>query len=147
MDPCLKNEIDHFEPQWLCGRDSIMQNKANVKMGKMTISIATLKAYAKKQRTTTNERYSKQTQSKPISNAQTACPACRATDSHGLLAPPNDGWRNTDWKPVPRTTRPSLSRTRHALSRVEGSRECSFCRGGGAFLLASGGNVCYTKDC
>jgi hypothetical protein len=43
-----------------------LQNKANVKMGKMTISTATTKAYAKKQRTMNNERYSKQSQSKPI---------------------------------------------------------------------------------
>jgi hypothetical protein len=35
-------------------------------MGKMTISTATLKAYANKQRTMNNERYSKQTQSNPI---------------------------------------------------------------------------------
>jgi hypothetical protein len=41
-------------------------------MGKITISTATLKAYANEQRTMNNERYSKQTQSKPISNAQTA---------------------------------------------------------------------------
>jgi hypothetical protein len=47
-----------------------MQNKPNVKMGKMTISTATIKAYANKQRTMNNEHYPKQTQSKPISNAQ-----------------------------------------------------------------------------
>jgi hypothetical protein len=46
------------------------QNKANVKMGKMAISTATIKAYANKQRAMNNERYSKQTQSKPISNDQ-----------------------------------------------------------------------------
>ena len=56
-----------FVPQWLCARESIMQNKPNVKMGKMTISIATLKTYANKQRAMNNERYSKQTQTKPIS--------------------------------------------------------------------------------
>jgi len=44
-----------------------MQNKPNFKMGNMTVSTATLKAYAKKQRTMSNERYSKQTQSNPIS--------------------------------------------------------------------------------
>jgi len=44
----------------------IAQNKPNVKMGKMTISTATLKPYAKEQRTMTNERYPKQTQTKPI---------------------------------------------------------------------------------
>ena len=50
----------------LCGCNSIMQNKANVKMGKRTISTATLKAYANKQRTMNNKRHSKQTQSNPI---------------------------------------------------------------------------------
>ena len=57
-----------------------MQNKANVKMGKMTISIATIKAYANKQRTMNNERHSKQTQSNPISNAQTPYPAYQPRD-------------------------------------------------------------------
>jgi len=47
-----------------------MQNKANFKMGKMTISTALIKAYVDKQRTMSNERYPKQTQSKPISNDQ-----------------------------------------------------------------------------
>jgi hypothetical protein len=37
------------------------------KMGKMTISTTTTKAYANEQRTMINERYSKQTQSNPIS--------------------------------------------------------------------------------
>jgi len=41
-----------------------MQNKANVKIGKMNISIATIKDYGKKQRTINNERYSKQSQFK-----------------------------------------------------------------------------------
>jgi hypothetical protein len=50
----------------LCGCNSIMQNKANVKMGNINISTATLKTYANKQRTMSNERYSKQTQTKPI---------------------------------------------------------------------------------
>jgi len=70
VNQCLKNEIGPFVPQWLCGRQLIMQNKANFKMGKMTISTATLKAYANKQRTMNNECYSKQTQSNPISNDQ-----------------------------------------------------------------------------
>jgi hypothetical protein len=48
-----------------------MQNKANFKMGKIAISTAPIKAYVDKQRTMSNERYSKQTQSKPISNAET----------------------------------------------------------------------------
>jgi len=43
-----------------------MQNKANVKIGKMNTSIATIKDYDNEQRTINNERYSKQTQSKPI---------------------------------------------------------------------------------
>jgi len=47
-----------------------MQNKANVKMGKMTISTATIKAYANEQRAMNNKRYSKQTQSNPISDDQ-----------------------------------------------------------------------------
>jgi hypothetical protein len=51
---------------------SFLQNKANVKMGKMTISTTTLKAYANEQRAMSNERYSKQSQSKPIPNAETA---------------------------------------------------------------------------
>jgi len=47
-----------------------LQNKANVKMGKMNISTARTKAYAKEQRTMDNEHYPKQTQTKPISNHQ-----------------------------------------------------------------------------
>jgi hypothetical protein len=42
------------------------QNKPNVKMGNIDVSAARTKAYAKKQRTINNERYSKQTQSNPI---------------------------------------------------------------------------------
>jgi len=56
----------------LCGCNSIMQNKANVKMGKMTISTATIKAYANKQRTMNHERHSKQTQSNPIPSRPTS---------------------------------------------------------------------------
>jgi hypothetical protein len=44
----------------------ITQNKPNFKMGKMTISPATVKAYAKEQRPMNNEHYPKQTQSNPI---------------------------------------------------------------------------------
>ncbi len=55
-----------FVPPWLCGHESITQNKANVKMGNINISTARTKAYAKEQRTMTNERYPKQTQSNPI---------------------------------------------------------------------------------
>ena len=47
-----------------------MQNKANVKMGNINISTAETKAYAKEQRTMNNEHRSKQTQSNPISNAE-----------------------------------------------------------------------------
>ena len=71
VNRCLKNEIGPFVPQCLCGDESIMQNKANFKMGNINISTARTKAYANRQRTMNNERYSKQTQSKPISNDQT----------------------------------------------------------------------------
>jgi len=53
-------------PSCLSGYESIMQNKANVKMGNINLSTARTKAYAKKQRTMNNERYPKQTQSNPI---------------------------------------------------------------------------------
>jgi len=46
-----------------------MQNKAKVKISKMNISIAIIKDYDNEQQTTNNERYSKQTQSKPISKS------------------------------------------------------------------------------
>jgi hypothetical protein len=49
-----------------------MQNKANVKIGKMNISIAKIKDYDKKQRTINNEHYSKQSQTKPISDVRMA---------------------------------------------------------------------------
>jgi hypothetical protein len=49
-----------------------MQNKANVKIGKMNIRISIIKDYDKEQRTINNERYSKQTQTKPISKAKNA---------------------------------------------------------------------------
>jgi hypothetical protein len=51
----------------------IAQNKPNVKMGKMTISPATTKPYLNEQQTMNNERYPKQTQSKPISNTVQWC--------------------------------------------------------------------------
>jgi len=65
-----------------------LQNKANFTMGNINISTAKTKAYAKEQRTMNNERYSKQTQSKPISNAETAYSAYQTRDSHvaSLLA-------------------------------------------------------------
>src|SRR4030042_6136789 len=43
-----------------------LQNKANFKMGNISISTAITKAYAKEQRTMNNGPYSKQTQSNPI---------------------------------------------------------------------------------
>jgi len=49
-------------------------------MGNINISTARTKAYAKEHRTMNNEHYPKQTQSKPISNAQTAYPACQTRD-------------------------------------------------------------------
>jgi len=49
-----------------------MQNKANVKIGKMSISIVTKKDYDNEQGTINNERYSKQTQTKPISKQRPA---------------------------------------------------------------------------
>ena len=55
-----------FVPLCLSGHESIMQNKANFKMGNINISTARTKAYANEQRTVNNERYSKQTQSNPI---------------------------------------------------------------------------------
>jgi hypothetical protein len=48
--------------------DCFMQNKANFKIGKIDISIAIIKDYDSEQRSTNNERYSKQTQTKPISD-------------------------------------------------------------------------------
>jgi len=53
-------------PSCLSGYKSIMQNKPNVKMGKMTISPVTTKSYLKEQQTVNHEHYSKQTQSNPI---------------------------------------------------------------------------------
>ena len=47
-------------------RPYFLQNKANFKIGKMNISIATIKDYDKEQRTINSEPYSKQSQSKPI---------------------------------------------------------------------------------
>jgi len=58
----------------------ILQNKPNVKIGKIAISAAILKAYVNEQRTMSNEHDSKQTQSKPISNAQTAYSAYQTRD-------------------------------------------------------------------
>jgi hypothetical protein len=60
-----------------------LQNKANVKMGNINISTAKTKAYANEQRTMNNKRYSKQTQSKPISNAETT-QWCEKSHHRGL---------------------------------------------------------------
>jgi hypothetical protein len=62
-----------------------MQNKANVNIGKINISIVTKKDYDKEQRTTNNDRYSKQTQTKPISNATTVFSAYYTRDCRGPL--------------------------------------------------------------
>jgi len=66
-----------------------MQNKANFKMGKIAISTAPIKAYVDKQRTMNNERYSKQTQSNPISNAETLqwCEKSHPTGLTGISVP------------------------------------------------------------
>src|SRR4030043_172366 len=48
----------------LCGLKPFLQNKAKVKMGKMNISTAIIKAYANEQRTMSDEHYPKQTQIK-----------------------------------------------------------------------------------
>jgi hypothetical protein len=49
-----------------------LQNKANFKMGNINISTAKTKAYANEQRTMSNERYSKQTQTNPIPSRPTS---------------------------------------------------------------------------
>jgi len=43
-----------------------MQNKAKVNIGKMNVSATRINGYDNEQRTTDNERYSKQSQTKPI---------------------------------------------------------------------------------
>jgi hypothetical protein len=72
-----------FVPSCLSGHESIMQNKANFKMGNINISTAIAKPYTNKQRTMNNKHYSKQTQSNPISTAQTPYPACRTKHCRG----------------------------------------------------------------
>jgi len=52
-------------------RPLFSQNKANFKIGKMTISTVATRPYPNEQRTISNGRLSKQTQSNPISNAET----------------------------------------------------------------------------
>ena len=66
-----------------------MQNKPNVKIGKINISTAMINAYANEQRTMNNKRYSKQTQSKPISNAETLqwCEKSHPTGLTGISVP------------------------------------------------------------
>jgi len=51
-----------------------MQNKPNVKIGKMTISPAKTRPYLNEQQTTNNERCSKQTQTNPNKPKQTQFP-------------------------------------------------------------------------
>jgi hypothetical protein len=83
-----------FVPPWLCGHESIMQNKPNFKMGNINISTSMITAYAKKQRTMNTKRYSKQTQSNPISDAE-AVQWCEESHPTGLAS------RNI--APAPRT--------------------------------------------
>ena len=64
-----------------------MQNKANVKIGKMNISIAIIKDYDKEQRTTNKERYSKQTQTKPIFKRDDGFSAFYTRDYHAVSIP------------------------------------------------------------
>jgi hypothetical protein len=83
-----------------------MQNKANVKMGKMTISTATIKAYANKQRAMNNEHYSKQTQSNPISNDQSQIKA-KFKRRNSLLCLPDESL-----PPIPVCSGPASSQCR-----------------------------------
>jgi hypothetical protein len=86
-----------FVPSCLSGYKSIMQNKPNFKMGNINISTARTKAYANKQRTMNNKHDSKQTQTNPISNAETPYAAYRPRDCHpfdcaqGRLLRPRSG--------------------------------------------------------
>jgi len=79
-----------FVPSCLSGYKSIMQNKPNVKIGKMTISPVTTKSYPKEQRTMNNERYPKQTQSNPKLSPPTqyACPVGEIRDTNLAQPPP-----------------------------------------------------------
>jgi hypothetical protein len=52
------------EGGWLCGYESIMQNKANFSKPKMVVTLVITMTNNNEQRTT---NYSKQTQTKPIS--------------------------------------------------------------------------------
>ena len=81
-----------------------LQNKANVKMGNINISAARTKGYAKEQRTISNERYSKQTQSNPIP-ARREAPAIRkyAIRRQGPLRG-NTRYAIRNTNPIPRWT-------------------------------------------
>ena len=87
-----------FSPSCLRGHQSIMQNKAKVKIGKINISTARTKAYANEQRTMNHERHSKQTQSNPI-----PCPYSDLRDTRheirdtNLIPPPRSAIRPT-WR-------------------------------------------------
>jgi hypothetical protein len=76
----------------LCGCNSIMQNKANVKMGNINISTVTTKCYVNEQRTMNHERHSEQTQSNPIPPTQYAIRNTQyeeQTQSNPILPPRN----------------------------------------------------------
>ena len=68
---------------------SFLQNKPNFKMGNINISTARTKAYANEQRTMSNERYPKQTQSNPIPPppkfAAYSLPAPRLFTDHAMF--------------------------------------------------------------
>ena len=73
-----------------------MQNKANVKIGKMNVSVATRKDYDKEQRTTNNERCSKQSQTKPI--CRKAKWAQILMNTRIMRINPVGGAKKTDWR-------------------------------------------------
>jgi hypothetical protein len=82
-----------------------MQNKPNFKMGNIDISTASTKSYANEQRTINNERYSKQTQTKPIPQ--------RNTPPRPLAG--RYATRNTKNKPKQTQFTPSIRYTLHAI--------------------------------
>ena len=105
----------------LCGLKPFLQNKPNVKMGKMTISIATIKAYANKQRTMNNERYSKQSQFKP--NLVAAEPRAKPDSPAPLLR--RERIQNLGAKRISRSIGPAskienpVSRIQHRVSSIK----------------------------
>ena len=60
-----------------------MQNKANVKIGKYSVSMEAIKDYNNKQRTINNERHSKQSQFKPNPSALLTCGGARTCFKRG----------------------------------------------------------------